>query len=279
MDADFSHNPKYIPDMISLIQNYDVVIGSRNVKGGSVEGWSFLRGFISKGGSLYSRIILRCPVKDLTGGFNMWTKNTLLKIDLDKIISEGYLFQIEMKYRAWRAGCSIKEIPILFKDRTQGASKMSKKILFEALLKVWKIKRNTGDTAIDQFIKFGMTGGLGTVTNLLLFFIFVDRIGLPEIPVSIGCFIIAGTQNYVINHKWTFLNSTEDSVVSVKKWLVFLSVSLLGLLVNIIVMQFVIMHSDLPYKVIAQACGIAAGMAINFTFSKFFVFKKQEGVS
>jgi len=275
MDADFSHNPKYIPEMIKHIQNHDVIIGSRNIKGGGVEGWSFLRNCISKGGSIYSRIILRCPVKDLTGGFNMWTKSTLLKIGLDNILSEGYLFQVEMKYRAWRAGCSIKEIPIVFADRTHGTSKMSKKIFFEALLKIWTIKQSAKNTAIDQFAKFAITGGLGTATNLLLFFLFVDKMGLLEIPVSIGCFLVAGTQNYAVNHKWTFSSNTGNSALSIKKWLTFLSASLVGLSANIVVMQLMIINFNLPYKFIAQACGIAAGMAINFAFSKFLVFRRQ----
>lgn len=274
MDADFSHNPKYVPEMIRHIQSHNVVIGSRNIKGGSVEGWSFLRNCISKGGSLYSRIVLGCPIRDLTGGFNMWSKKALLKIGLDSILSEGYLFQIEMKYRAWCAGCSIKEIPITFADRTQGVSKMSKKILFEALLKIWKIKQSAGDRAIDQFVKFGIVGGLGTVTNLLLFFLFVDKMGLPEIPVSIGCFLIAGTQNYAINHKWTFSGNNGNSSLSIKKWLTFLSGSLVGLFANIVVMQIMIINLDLPFKFVAQACGIAAGMAINFVVSKFFVFRR-----
>jgi len=152
---------------------------------------------------------------------------------------------------------------------------MSKKILFEALLKIWKIRNMRGDATIDQFIKFGITGGLGTITNLLLFFTFVDKIGLLEIPVSIGCFIVAGTQNYVINQKWTFLNTSGSSVLSIKKWFAFLSASLIGLLANIIVMQLVILHFDLPFKFIAQACGIAMGMGINFAFSKFIVFRRK----
>ena len=145
MDADFSHNPKYIPEMLKAAANHDVVIGSRNIKNGGTEGWSFLRNLISKAGSLYSRIILRCPVKDLTGGFNMWTRDALLKIGLDKIISKGYLFQVEMKYRAYKAGCRITEIPIIFEERKMGKSKMSRKIFFEALLNVWKIKQNTAE--------------------------------------------------------------------------------------------------------------------------------------
>ena len=126
----------------------------------------------------------------------------------------------------------------------------------------------------NQFVKFGITGALGTLTNLLLFFIFADKIRLPEIPVSIGCFIIAGTQNYIINHKYTFLSNTGTSALTVKKWLMFLSASLVGLGVNLVVMKLVILNFTLPYKFIAQACGIVAGMFVNFVFSKIFVFRK-----
>ena len=140
MDADFSHKPEYLPKLYEAIQTNDVAVGSRNIKGGAVEGWSALRNFISKGGSLYSRMVLGCPVKDLTGGFNMWRKAALEKIGLDTIISKGYSFQIEMKYKAFKAGCSIKEIPIVFPDRVAGVSKMSKGIFMEALKAVWRIR-------------------------------------------------------------------------------------------------------------------------------------------
>lgn len=140
MDADFSHKPEYLPKMFEAIKSYDFVIGSRNVKGGAVEGWSVLRRLISKGGSLYSRIVLGCPIKDLTGGFNMWRKETLEKIALDSIISKGFSFQIEMKYKAYQAGCSVQEIPIVFPDRTEGTSKMNSSIFMEAITAVWKIR-------------------------------------------------------------------------------------------------------------------------------------------
>ena len=142
MDADFSHNPKYLPEMIEKIKNNDVVIGSRNMKGGAVQGWSLLRNFISKGGSLYSRVVLGFPpIYDLTGGYNMWTLNALNKIEIDSIVSEGYCFQIEMKYKAWKKGCSIVEIPILFENRRKGKSKMSSRIFFEAFVKIWGIRK------------------------------------------------------------------------------------------------------------------------------------------
>lgn len=140
MDADFSHDPKYLSEMLELLKDYDVVIGSRNIKDGRVEGWGIIRNLISKGGSLYSRLILNCKIRDLTGGFNGWTKSALDKIDINSIISKGYSFQIEMKYKAYKSGLKIKEFPIIFKDRTKGKSKMNKAIFFEALLNVIKIR-------------------------------------------------------------------------------------------------------------------------------------------
>ncbi|MDR2768611.1 MAG: GtrA family protein, partial [Treponema sp.] len=101
---------------------------------------------------------------------------------------------------------------------------------------------------------------------------------LPEIPVSIGCFLIAGTQNYIINHKWSFAGITAKSSMSIKQWGLFLCASLLGLAVNIMVMKFILIHFTFPYKFIAQACGIAAGMVINFTLSKLIVFRGKFNV-
>lgn len=275
MDADFSHDPKYIPLMLEQIETHEAVIGSRNIKDGGVEGWSFTRNAVSKGGSLYSRIVLGCPVMDLTGGYNMWRKSALEKISLSSIISQGYSFQIEMKYKAYRAGCAIKEIPIIFKDRKQGKSKMSKKIFLEALVNIWRI-RNTDKPALGQFIKFFITGGLGTVTNLVIFFLLADMMKFNEIPVSIGCFMIAVTQNYFFNHFWSFKRATADIKPSFKKWMTFVLFSLTGLVVNVTVMKLIIINFDVLYKFIAQAFGIAAGMIVNFIFSKTFVFKKKK---
>jgi len=272
IDADFSHEPKYIPIMLEQIQTNEVVIGSRNITGGGVEGWSFARNAISKGGSLYSRFVLGCPIRDLTGGFNMWRKSALEKINLSSIISQGYSFQIEMKYKAYRAGCSIKEIPIVFVDRKHGKSKMSKKIFFEALLNIWKI-RNSDKPALAEFLKFAVTGGLGTVTNLVIFFLCADVSGLHEIPVSIGCFLTAATQNYFINHFWSFRKTTKSSAPSFKKWMFFISASLVGLMLNLLVMKTVLALWNPPYKVIAQGAGILAGMLVNFAFSKHIIFK------
>ena len=141
MDADFSHDPKYIPAMLKEIENAGLVIGSRNVKGGGITNRSFIRNILTKWGSLYCRLILKCPVKDITGGYNMWRKTTLEKIGLESVVSRGYSFQIEMKYKAHRRQCSIAEIPIIFPNRAKGQSKMAGNFLLKALMDVWKIKK------------------------------------------------------------------------------------------------------------------------------------------
>ena len=279
-DGDFSHNPKYIPQMLKSIETYDVVIGSRYIKGGGIEDWTLSRRIISKGGSFYSRLILSCPVKDLTGGFNLWRRTALEKIGLDRILSKSYSLQIELKYRAYCSGCTIKEIPIIFSDRKLGVSKISGNTIFEALGIIWVIKKNVGvDTSLDQFFKFLVTGGLGTITNLLIFFICVDLFELNPVFISIICFIIAGTQNYIFNHKWSFKQNTSNEPLSIKKLLMFLCGSLLGYFANISVMSLMISQLTLPLKTIAQGCGILTGMFINFAISKLVIFKKKNKIN
>ena len=140
MDADFSHRPVDLLLILKEIENENVVVGSRYVPGGATVNWGFIRKMISKGGSLYSRLVLGYPVKDWTGGFNAWKVPVLLKIGLDQIRSNGYSFQIELKYKAQKNGFKIKEVPIVFEDRQVGQSKMSFKIVIEAFYKVWMIK-------------------------------------------------------------------------------------------------------------------------------------------
>ena len=142
-----------------------------------------------------------------------------------------------------------------------------------------QIKYMCMNTGLKQFLKFGITGGFGAITNLLIFFILADMAGLPEVPVSIGCFFVAGTQNYILNHKWSFADITRDadrgkSSPTVKKWFIFLCSALAGLLINITVMKLILNNINIPYKFVAQACGIMAGMMVNFICSKFIVFSR-----
>jgi dolichol-phosphate mannosyltransferase len=140
MDADFSHNPAYLPKFLDALKDADLVLGSRYVEGGGVENWPLRRRLISLGGSLYSRLILGVSYHDLTGGFKCFRREALLAIDLDAVHSEGYSFQIELTYRVHKKGLRIREIPIVFVDRVDGKSKMSWKIFLEAIYRVWQMR-------------------------------------------------------------------------------------------------------------------------------------------
>lgn len=141
MDADFSHDPTYIPTFLAAIAaGADVVLGSRNVPGGGVEGWGLGRHVLSRGGSLYARAILGVGVRDLTTGFKAYTRRALEVIDPEAVRSNGYSFQIETTYRALRAGLRVEEVPIVFIDRRAGRSKMSRRIFAEAIVEVWRLR-------------------------------------------------------------------------------------------------------------------------------------------
>lgn len=140
MDADFSHRPQDLAPLLQALEKTDFVIGSRYVKGGGTLNWTLMRKIISRGGGIYARWILGYPINDWTGGFNGWKVETLKKIFLENVKSNGYSFQIELKYKALKAGCRGFESPILFEDRRVGQSKMSSKIVFEALVRVWTMR-------------------------------------------------------------------------------------------------------------------------------------------
>ncbi|MBV9788547.1 MAG: polyprenol monophosphomannose synthase [Chloroflexi bacterium] len=141
MDADFSHDPRYLPDLLHAAESaYDLVIGSRYVAGGGTTDWGLGRQLISRGGNVYARLILGLPLSDMTGGYRCYRRAALEAINLNGIRSNGYSFQIEMAYRVRQAGLRVGEVPIIFPDRRVGASKMSKQIVFEALLNVVKLR-------------------------------------------------------------------------------------------------------------------------------------------
>jgi dolichol-phosphate mannosyltransferase len=142
MDADFSHDPKYLPILLDASETADVVLGSRYVPGGGVRDWGLLRRLISRGGGIYARTILGVEVRDLTGGFKCIRRSVLEAIDLPSVRAEGYVFQIEVTYRAVLAGFTVKEIPIVFSDRTEGTSKMSTRIAIEAMWLVPRLRRS-----------------------------------------------------------------------------------------------------------------------------------------
>lgn len=141
MDADFSHNPERLPEFLAAIKESDVVLGSRYQDGHvNVVNWPMSRLFLSYGANIYARAVTGLPIFDTTGGFKCFRRNVLESIDLNSVKSNGYAFQIEMSYRVWKRGFSLVEIPIIFVDRAEGVSKMSKKIVREAIWMVWRLR-------------------------------------------------------------------------------------------------------------------------------------------
>jgi dolichol-phosphate mannosyltransferase len=136
MDADGSHQPEQLPEMLHQLANADLVLGSRWVEGGGTENWSKSREFLSRGGNSYTRFLLGMPVHDATGGFRAFRADTLRKLDLHEVASQGYCFQVDLAWRAAQRGLTIAEVPITFVERTAGESKMNQRIVFEALWRV-----------------------------------------------------------------------------------------------------------------------------------------------
>lgn len=140
MDADFSHRPVDLVPILAAASHADFVVGSRYMAGGAVQNWTLFRKALSRGGSFYARLILGYPLHDWTGGFNLWHRRTLEGIHLSGIKSDGYSFQIELKYKSLKNGFKGVEVPILFDERRAGQSKMSARIVYEAIYRVWKIR-------------------------------------------------------------------------------------------------------------------------------------------
>lgn len=140
MDADFSHDPREIPNFLKAIEANDLVLGSRYIKGVNVVNWPLRRLLLSYFANMYSRIVTGLPIQDATGGFKCFRRTVLESIDLDRIASNGYGFQIELTFKAWKKGFRVQEIPIIFVDRMYGESKLSKNIMWEAIFLVWKLR-------------------------------------------------------------------------------------------------------------------------------------------
>jgi dolichol-phosphate mannosyltransferase len=141
MDADFSHDPAALGELRRACDDADLAIGSRYVPGGSTPGWSLRRRLNSRGGSLYARLVLGLPHRDVTGGFKCWRAEALSRLGIDSVEARGFAFQIEMNHRAVQAGLRVREVPIRFVDRARGVSKMSARIFLEGLAAVWRIRR------------------------------------------------------------------------------------------------------------------------------------------
>jgi dolichol-phosphate mannosyltransferase len=157
MDCDFSHSPDDVPRLIAAAAGADLVLGSRYVAGGGVRDWGLVRRMLSRGGGIYARLILGVHVHDLTGGFKCIRREVLEAIDLGSIRAEGYVFQIEVTYRAILAGFTVREVPIVFSDRVAGKSKMSSRIALEAMLSVPTLRRSARAALVRSGARVGST--------------------------------------------------------------------------------------------------------------------------
>jgi dolichol-phosphate mannosyltransferase len=149
MDADFSHDPAYLPEMIEAARDADLVLGSRYVPGGQVHNWGKVRRLVSRGGCLYASTVLDVDVRDLTGGFKCFRREVLETLDLETVRSEGYAFQVELTYRALQAGFRVEEVPITFTERRRGKSKMSRRIMLEAISMVPRLRLSRRGQSLD----------------------------------------------------------------------------------------------------------------------------------
>jgi dolichol-phosphate mannosyltransferase len=140
MDADFSHDPDALPQFLEAIENADLILGSRYLEGVTVVNWPLTRLILSYSANVYTRVITGLPVRDATGGFKCFRRGALQAVDLSKVTSDGYAFQIEMTFKVWRLGLRVKEIPITFVDRRAGVSKMNRRIIWEAVWLVWRLR-------------------------------------------------------------------------------------------------------------------------------------------
>lgn len=271
MDADFSHNPRYLRPMLEALETCDFVVGSRYVKNGGVRDWSLPRRIISRAGSLYAQGVLGSPIRDQTGGFNMWRRETLEAI-MPQVTSRGYVFQVELKYRARKAGFRGTEVPIVFTDRTEGVSKMTGSIIKEAVSSVLALRfgRRQAELAL-----FCCVGGAGMLINLALFWLLTDAGDVPPTLASVICFCITVVINYALNHLFTFQVRTRRARLSAGGVARYASVALIGLGINITLLNIALALYPFKHAVFAQAIGIIGGMMWNFLGASKFVFNAK----
>lgn len=265
MDADLSHPAEKIPEMFEIIKKgeADFVVGSRYIKGGKIKGWGLKRMAMSKVATLLARPFTK--VKDPMTGFFLIRKKCVEKKEFN---SKGFKILLELILKAdYR---KIREIPIVFINRTEGKSKAeTKEILhyLKNLLGYWPHRRKV----IDEFFKFGLVGVLGTFFNLLILYIFTEFVGIYYLISAIIAFFIAATHNFILNKLWTF--KEKINYLFAKKYMQFLIVSIFSLIINLIFLYIFTEFFNI-YYMISQALAIGVSFIANFIGNKIWTFKK-----
>lgn len=265
MDADLSHPAKKIPEMFNIIKKgeADFVIGSRYVKGGNIKGWGFKRKAMSKVATFLAKPFTK--VKDPMTGFFMIKKECIEKKEFD---SKGFKILLELILKAKYK--KIKEVPIVFINRTKGKSKAESKEIFsylKNLLGYWPYRRKV----IDEFFKFAFVGFIGTIVNLVILYSFTEFLKIYYMASAVFAFVVAATSNFILNKIWTFKEEIKHKFLG--KYLKFFSVSVGALLVNLFFL-YVFTEFLGIYYLISQILAIGIALIINFLGNKVWTFKR-----
>lgn len=272
MDADFSHDPKYLPDLIKKSRDNDIVIGSRYIPGGKIVGWQWYRYANSWGANFFTRLLLGLKPKDATAGFKCYKARFLKSLDLDKIIAGGYAFQVEMINLAQEGGFSITETPIVFIDREIGESKISGE-LSRSIKTVFSLA--VRKKSYRQFFKFAVVGAINTVIDWIIYLLIMKFTGwstqtLKQFAKALS-FLVSATSSYIMNRTWTFRSKNKAVAEEAGKFFI---VALFGLCLNNLIFYFItgILHwHDLWGLTIATALV----MIWNFLINKRWTFKEN----
>ena len=266
MDADFSHDPQDLPKLIDASKEYDIVIGSRYIKGGKIIGWDIKRQLNSRLANLFTRIALGLKAKDVTAGFKRYKTSFLEELNLDSLISSGYAFQVEMVFRSKAAPKQILEVPITFVDRRVGQSKIAGELKKSAVI-VWRLFiRRTG---VRQFMKFAIVGFGNFLFDTAIYFVETRFLNVGVIIAKTISFVASATSSYYFNRKWTFRSNQKNIT---RQYLKFIFISGIGLAIN--VSSFYLFHKTLGiYDLISLVFATAITTFWNFTANKKWTFK------
>jgi dolichol-phosphate mannosyltransferase len=292
MDADGSHQPEQLHRLLDALEDADVVLGSRWIEGGAVENWPLRRALLSRGGSLYARMALGLPVRDITGGFRAFRASALIELDYHSVASQGYCFQIDMLWHAHLAGLRIKEVPITFVERVHGISKMSPGIVREAMARVtvWGLRglptRLRSAALLQQALSFLLVGGVGFVIDLVLFNVLRTTV-LTHDPIAAKVIStsFAILANWIGNRYWTFRSERRRGgrAQVIREAVEFGVVSAAGSAIALgclwISHYGLGLTSVLDDNVATNVIGLALGTAFRFVLYRVWVFGSRRSAS
>lgn len=274
MDSDFSHDPKMIPLMIAEIRKgYDVVVGSRRVEGGKIDGWSLWRHFCSSGAMNLSRFLLKLKTNDVTSGYRAYNSKTLKKIPLENIKSNGYAFLEELLYHVETNKAKIKEVPIFFEDRKLGKSKLSGLEIIKFFITIFRLKIKMFISS-STFFKFITVGFMGIFVNMFFLWLFKSVISFPLWLAGIIAIELSIICNFIFNDLWTFKNRKTASNIYSRLKRYHISV-FVGIIINYVLLISLTRYLGLHYM-LSNLIGIAFSTLSNYFFSSRWAWKEDE---